>query len=50
MSTEPQSEKGQGAPTQPAKSTGQKTSSERGAHTNHKKNPGKRQSQGGSSR
>jgi hypothetical protein len=32
------------------KSKGQKTSSERSTATNHKKNPGKRPQQGGSSR
>jgi hypothetical protein len=32
------------------KSKGQKRSSERGTASNHKKNPGKRPSQGGSSR
>lgn len=32
------------------KSSGQRSSSERGAGTNSKKNPGKRPSQGGSSR
>ena len=32
------------------KSKGQKVSSERGSATNHKKNPGKRAHQGGSSR
>jgi hypothetical protein len=33
-----------------SKSKGQKSSSERGSATNHKKNPGKRPHQGGSSR
>lgn len=31
-----------------SKATGQRVSKERGAHTHHKKNPGKRPKQGGS--
>lgn len=38
-----------GKPLQPRmKATGQKSSKERGAHTHHKKNPGKRAKKGGS--
>ena len=36
-------------PPKAQKATGQKRSKERGAHTNNKKNPGKRPHQGGSS-
>lgn len=36
-------------PPETQKATGQKRSKERGAHTNNKKNPGKRPHQGGSS-
>ena len=37
-------------PSKKVKSRGQKVSRERGAATNHKKNPGKRPRQGGGSR
>ena len=38
-----------GKPLQPRmKATGQRSSKERGAHTHHKKNPGKRPKKGGS--
>jgi hypothetical protein len=37
-------------PSKKVKSPGQKVSRERGAATNHKKNPGKRPRQGGGSR
>ena len=45
-----ESNKSQAQETNDDKSKGQKRSSERGTATNHKKNPGKRPSHGGSSR
>ena len=50
MPREPRTEADKRATAQPTKPTGQKSSSERGSNTHHKKNPGKRPHQGGGSR
>lgn len=50
MPKEPRTEQDKRSSAPNPKATGQKSSAERGAHTNHKKNPGKRPNSGGNAR
>jgi hypothetical protein len=50
MPKEPRTEQDRRATTQQTKPKGQKSSAERGSHTNNKKSPGKRPHSGGNAR